>query len=42
MLYDYQTSKKLADYDVCVVGGGPAGITLALKLAEKGIRVALL
>jgi len=28
-------------YDVCVVGAGAAGITIALKLAEKGKRVAL-
>ncbi len=29
-------------YDVCVVGAGPAGITLALRLAAAGRRVALL
>ena len=28
--------------DVCVVGGGPAGITLALDLAERGLSVVLL
>ncbi|GGI09672.1 FAD-dependent oxidoreductase [Egicoccus halophilus] len=28
--------------DVCIVGGGPAGITLALHLAEAGAEVALL
>lgn len=42
MLFDYQTAKKLPDYEVCVVGGGPTGITLALQLAAKGMRVALL
>ena len=29
-------------YDICVIGSGPAGITLALKLAEGGKRVVLL
>lgn len=29
-------------YDCCVVGSGPAGITLALKLANKGMRVVML
>jgi choline dehydrogenase-like flavoprotein len=31
-----------ADYDVCIVGGGAAGITLALELADRGRRVCLL
>lgn len=29
-------------YDVCIVGGGPAGVTLATRLAERGRRVLLL
>lgn len=30
------------DFDVAVIGGGPAGSTAAEKLAEKGFKVALL
>ena len=43
MIKDYQTHKALRDdYDFCIIGGGPAGITLALRLAEAGWRVVLL
>ncbi|MFY0673007.1 MAG: GMC family oxidoreductase [Bacteroidia bacterium] len=31
-----------SNYDVCIVGAGPAGITLALKLNKAGKKVALL
>lgn len=41
MLRDFQTDKKFGQYDVGIVGGGPAGITLAVRLAEQGLRVAL-
>ncbi|GJM22710.1 MAG: hypothetical protein DHS20C15_26250 [Planctomycetota bacterium] len=30
------------DYDLCVVGSGPAGITLVRELAASGLRIALL
>ncbi|MGV8919508.1 MAG: FAD-dependent oxidoreductase [Pseudomonas sp.] len=43
MIKDYQTQKDLRDsYDFCIVGGGPAGITLALRLAGAGWSVALI
>ena len=31
-----------ADHDICVVGAGPVGISLALELAERGRSVVLL
>ena len=31
-----------SNYDVCIVGAGPAGITLAIKLYKAGKKVALL
>lgn len=43
MLIDLNNEKaKSVRYDVCVFGGGPAGITLARTLAAKGKLVALL
>ncbi|EJN31813.1 choline dehydrogenase-like flavoprotein [Pseudomonas sp. GM84] len=43
MINDYQTQKTLReDYDVCIIGAGPAGITLGLRLAQRGWRVVLI
>lgn len=44
MLIDFSNAQKDTQhrYDVCIAGSGPAGITLALRLAEKGKKVALL
>jgi choline dehydrogenase-like flavoprotein len=42
MIKDYQSQKELRDlYDFCIIGGGPAGITLVLRLAGYGWRVVL-
>lgn len=45
MFFDLQagtTALSRGDYDVCVCGTGPAGITVARELAAGGKRVALL
>ncbi|MHC8354599.1 GMC oxidoreductase [Pseudomonas sp. LB3P81] len=43
MIKDYQSQKELRDrYDFCIIGAGPAGITLALRLAVNGRHVLLL
>ncbi|MEM8787561.1 MAG: GMC family oxidoreductase [Pseudomonadota bacterium] len=44
MLYDAMAGAPLLNesYDCCILGGGPAGITLAMQLAEAGKLVLLL
>lgn len=45
MLADAATAERAAfdrPFDVCVVGAGPAGITLARSLAARGLDVALM
>jgi choline dehydrogenase-like flavoprotein len=37
-----EVAQRGEPYDVCVIGSGPAGITLALKLAASGMGVVLL
>jgi choline dehydrogenase-like flavoprotein len=40
--FDQATNALPDDYDVCIVGTGPAGTTVANELAGSGLRVALL
>jgi choline dehydrogenase-like flavoprotein len=45
MIFDVETAERSAfdrDFDVCVIGAGPAGITLARRLAARGLDVALM
>jgi len=45
MIYDLETDKGFSKgkaHDVCIAGGGIAGITLAIALAEQRVRVLLL
>ncbi|WP_281432188.1 FAD-dependent oxidoreductase [Desulfatitalea alkaliphila] len=40
--FDQRCDAIYPNVDVCVVGGGPAGLSAALAAAEEGLRVALL
>jgi len=42
MLVDFAQKPNLGLYDLCIVGAGPAGITLALEMASVGWKIALL
>jgi choline dehydrogenase-like flavoprotein len=45
MIFDVETAERAVferDFDVCVIGAGPAGITLARRLAARGLDVALM
>ena len=45
MIFDVETAERSAfdrAFDVCVIGAGPAGITLARRLAAHGLDVALM
>lgn len=42
VIFDLSSSPAPAEYDLCVIGAGPAGITVAKELAGSGLRIAVL
>ncbi|KAB0680373.1 FAD-dependent oxidoreductase [Aureimonas leprariae] len=42
MIHDGRGVSAKLDADICIVGAGPAGITLALELADTGLKIVLL
>ncbi len=40
--YVYKKDRKMAEYDVIILGGGPAGATAAMYLGKAGIKTALI
>ena len=42
MISDSFSARPLSEYDLCVVGSGPAGTVLALEMAKAGKRVLVL
>jgi len=42
VILDLANTSELGEYDLCVIGSGPAGITVAAELAGKGLRIAVL
>ena len=44
MIVDLEQSERaeLPDYDLCIVGSGPAGATVARELSDSGLRICVL
>ncbi len=44
MIFDLQKKKKctFAEYDICIIGSGPAGLTVANELRNTGLKICVL